>query len=362
MNFLSTRFLKSYRRQPILVRRKAEFSLLVTGLVAGLFLTNVVFRLLTGVLGPTWYGVALVMITLVGLGLWWLHRGQLEAHVNLLAFLCTAQCVAFFDDEVSRQFFVLSLFSMVTFAILALKPYQKGIAFLVFPLLVAAKGGWEFWLAAHGKLSRSTVNETIFTLVVFAASIPLVSVLMTIMGREIHHAELLLGVNKHLRTEVGTDRLTGTWNRRAFDRLVRRETGEALRTSRPLSLAVLDLDRFKAVNDHWGHQAGDQALIRAVSVLGGVLRQGDSLIRWGGDEFVLLLPGSGPEEAALLGDKLREAVGMDPDLRAWNLGVSLGIAVWRPGEDVADLLARADSLLYQAKQGGRNRVCSDPDR
>jgi diguanylate cyclase (GGDEF)-like protein len=190
---------------------------------------------------------------------------------------------------------------------------------------------------------------------VFAAAIPLVNLLINIVGREVRHSDTLVCVNQSLKREAGTDRLTGVWNRRALDRLFRRETGEARRTGRPLSVVLLDLDHFKAVNDQWGHQAGDQALVETVRTVASVLRQGDSLVRWGGDEFLVLCPGVGNPEAAALGDKIVQAVANNPQLALWNLGISAGIAVWSGTETIESLLARADSLLYLAKREGTTR-------
>jgi len=330
-------------------------------LLAMLFVSQLVLRWVLGVASTVQMLHCVALVALFVPGLWFLVRGHLETHINLLALVCVSQCLVFFPAEVSRHFFVLCLFSMVWFAILAMKPYQKAIAFVVFPLLVAVKGGYEFWLGSRQQLTRSTWEETIFTLLVFAASMPMVNVLMGIMGREIRHTEVLLDANKHWKTEAGTDRLTGVWNRRTFEQLARRETGEAQRTERPLALAILDIDHFKEVNDHFGHQAGDQALVGLVRALSPVLRQGDSLIRWGGDEFVLLLPGAGPQEAPGLAEKLRLAILCDDQLRQWNLGISVGIAIWRPQEPMPQLLARADRLLYRAKEQGRNQICAEDE-
>lgn len=358
-NLSLRRWLAPYRSQPALIQRKAEVAILVTGLMAALFLLNLAAHLV--LFGPSWGTLfrAVLMLGALAGGLILGAQGRLEPQVNLLAVLCLIQCLVFFPQEVSRQFFALCLFSMVAFAVLAIRPYQKVIAFLVFPVLVACKGAFEFWQAGQGQLSRDTLAETLFTLTVFGAAIPLVNTVMAIVGREIHHAEVLLDVNKHLNTMAATDRLTGVWNRRAFGHLIRRETGQALRTGRPLSVAMVDLDRFKQVNDRYGHQVGDEALLEVVKVLTESLRQEDSLIRWGGDEFVVLFPGSGPGEAPGLGEKLRKTVRQDPKLEAWNLGISVGVAVWRPGETVEALLSRADELLYQAKNRGRNQVCSE---
>lgn len=356
----SSRLLGAYRRSPTLVRKKAEFALLVSGLLAVLGTASVVAQVILGTeTGPavaTLAGFALLW----GLGLAALVRGRLEAHVNVLAFLCFCQCVLLLPAEVSRRFFTFTLFSMVVFAIVADRPYQNVFAFVAFPGLVVVKGLWEFYQASQSVLQRETRLETVLTLLVFLASIPLIRFLTTLVDREIHLRETLVGINQTLKKEAGTDRLTGTWNRRHFEPLLRRETSEAQRTGRPLALGFLDLDRFKQINDRWGHQAGDEVLAATVGAVAQVLRKGDSIVRWGGDEFVILCPGVGPEGAKALGEKLLEAVRNTALLRDRGLKVSLGMAVWKPGESPAALLERADKLLYQAKQEGRDRACLDP--
>jgi diguanylate cyclase (GGDEF)-like protein len=349
--------LGAYRSFPALVRRKAEIAALVSLLLAGLFLANLAIGL--AVAGPSWaLGIrTLVVVTALGAGVLFLVRGRLEVHVNILLVLSLGECLALFFEPLTRSFFSFSLFSMIAFAILAVRTYQRLLPGLVFPGLVLAKGLVELAKVSAGDSQAGLLQQTIFTLLVFAAAIPLVQFLMVLVGREIRHKEVLLGANQALQKEVVTDQLTGTWNRRHFDQLVRKVTGDAQRTGKPLALGILDLDRFKQVNDQWGHGAGDEALALVVKDILGVLRQGDTLVRWGGDEFVVLCPGVGHGDTFALGDKILGAVRADPKLAGWNLGVSIGVAVWRPGEPLVDVLARADRLLYQAKESGRNRVC-----
>jgi diguanylate cyclase (GGDEF)-like protein len=349
--------LGAYRASPVLVRRKAELAALVSLLLAGLFLVNLVIRLLF--LGPSWsLGLrSLVLLPALGAGTVLLVRGRLEAHVNILTVLCVLQCGALFFDPRTQSFFSLCLFSMIAFAILAVRRYQRILAGVLFPGLVLTKGAVEFLRLSTGGSSADLLHQTIFILLVFAAAIPLVHVVMGLVGREIRRGEALLGANQALKLEAVTDQLTGTWNRRHFDQLARKVTGDAQRTGQPLALGILDLDRFKQVNDQWGHGVGDEALSLVVKTILGVLRQGDTLVRWGGDEFVVLCPGVGHGDTQALGDKILSAVRSHPKLAAWNLGVSIGVAVWKEGEPLVDLLARADRLLYQAKESGRDRVC-----
>jgi diguanylate cyclase (GGDEF)-like protein len=154
----------------------------------------------------------------------------------------------------------------------------------------------------------------------------------------------------HARLEqlARTDALTGLANRRTLEELFPREIATANRTGQPLTLAFIDLDRFKRFNDKHGHCAGD-ALLRAIAASWPTrLRDTDLLARWGGEEFCLLLPGCGATDAAVLFDTLRDMV---PERQTF----SAGIAEWRPGDTAATLVELADAALYTAKREGRAR-------
>lgn len=156
------------------------------------------------------------------------------------------------------------------------------------------------------------------------------------------------------------DPLTGLANRRAFEEALRREVARARRSGAPLSVAVLDVDRFKRVNDAHGHAAGDAVLAAVAARAAAALREGDLLARVGGEEFAALLPGAGPEAGAEVAERVRAAVAAAPvEAAGQRLAVtaSLGCAALSPDDaDGAALLARADARLYDAKRSGRDRV------
>ena len=156
------------------------------------------------------------------------------------------------------------------------------------------------------------------------------------------------------------DPLTGLGNRRHLDRRSAELLPVAQHEGWPLALAQIDIDHFKSVNDQHGHAVGDQALLAMSQLLGESLRSADVLVRHGGEEFVLLLPGLTPEGALEVCERLRQAV----EAFAWSelchpglaLTVSIGLAM-APPYALAALLQRADGALYRAKRGGRNQVC-----
>ena len=157
-----------------------------------------------------------------------------------------------------------------------------------------------------------------------------------------------------------TDGLTGLWNRRHLALRIEAELSRAVRFGEPFSVLYCDLDGFKPVNDTLGHQAGDTVLIETARRLTDATREVDIVARPGGDEFTLLLPRTGLAGALRLADKIRTAIGTRPfdlDGTAIEVSVSVGVAAYpEHGSSGKELLAAADSALYRAKAGGRDRV------
>ena len=163
---------------------------------------------------------------------------------------------------------------------------------------------------------------------------------------------------RELQRISSLDPLTGLLNRRAFMQSWRSERARALRQNTPLSLVIMDLDHFKQVNDRYGHQAGDDVLIHVAQVLQAHTRDSDIIARFGGEEFVMLLPDTdlrGAEEAA---EKVRIALSDSPvriaGTHTLHVSFSAGVAQWVPEEPFETLYKQADSALYQAKSAGRN--------
>lgn len=156
------------------------------------------------------------------------------------------------------------------------------------------------------------------------------------------------------------DVLTGVLNRRAILALLRTSIAHARRTKMPLSLLFLDLDHFKKVNDNYGHRAGDQCLRAVVNPIVSELRENDALGRYGGEEFLVVLPGVAANDAEAIAERIRTGVQQLPLLISGariDLTMSVGVATLSPGMlTPEDLIERADVALYRAKEGGRNRV------
>ncbi len=185
-----------------------------------------------------------------------------------------------------------------------------------------------------------------------------------ILKARMHNHLALKRKSDQLARLARTDGLTGVANRRHFDEGFAGEWARARRHGRALSLILVDVDHFKRFNDHYGHGEGDRCLKRVADALEGCIRRpGDLLARFGGEEFVALLPDTESGAALAIAERMREAVCAMAIAHAENTAcrhvtISVGVATHRPGPDCLpeQLLKAADDRLYRAKGGGRNQV------
>jgi diguanylate cyclase (GGDEF)-like protein len=201
-----------------------------------------------------------------------------------------------------------------------------------------------------------------------------ITLLVTIMvliyllgkGRWVHDDVLadnrirLQELTQDLGMKASTDPLTGLHNRLNFDQALAGEMARSERYGTPLSLILYDIDHFKRVNDTYGHLAGDKVLVQLSRFVPNLIRTSDFLARWGGEEFIILAPGSGGPMAFQAAEKLRDAVGQVVFEDVGAVTCSFGVAQWVPGETAAEFIARADEALYRAKANGRNQVVLAP--
>ncbi len=156
------------------------------------------------------------------------------------------------------------------------------------------------------------------------------------------------------------DTLTGLANRRVFEERIGPLMDASRRHNHPLTIACMDLDHFKQINDNLGHDQGDRVLLIVANTFQDMVRSSDLLVRMGGDEFLIVLPETDLAASLVLSERLCQAIA---DLEIFSapgkqLGVSIGLSQWQPGMSKDDWLRQTDELLYQAKDNGRCQVCS----
>ncbi len=161
---------------------------------------------------------------------------------------------------------------------------------------------------------------------------------------------------EELKSQALRDPLTEAFNRRHMQMAIEEEIQRSQRADEDLSLLLVDADHFKAINDRHGHEVGDQVLKQLVDVLSGGIRRTDTLARWGGEEFTILLPGASRDNAFRVGEQLRMRVSRTRFESARDVTVSVGLAEYKDGDTPDALIRRADQALYKAKNSGRNRV------
>lgn len=216
------------------------------------------------------------------------------------------------------------------------------IAVLVLPYDVAA--------------ARSGVSDDLFVL---AQALVAYGVLIAGLRffADLHvRASTLEGTAKRMRELAHTDALTGLGNRRQADLWLVREVQRAERYARPFSVLMLDIDHFKRLNDAHGHSAGDRVLADLASELVGMVRASDAVVRWGGEEFLVLAPETGLDDAVRVAELMRRQITKLPLGDGFRTTVSIGVAAHRAGDATETLVARADAALYMAKRSGRNMV------
>jgi diguanylate cyclase (GGDEF)-like protein len=247
---------------------------------------------------------------------------------------------------------------ILVFGMFTLRPretLQVG-AFAVFAVAATMLGLWHFEVA-HFDLRHDGINGLMACLIM-----PALSWLTRHFSqlRDTLHSEknAVTSALEQVETLATRDPLTGLYNRHHMTDLMAQHCKLSERHGAPLSIAIIDLDHFKRVNDTWGHAVGDEVLLGFARCCQEAMRQSDVVARWGGEEFLLLFPDASTEQALQGLARLRQTLNAQ-DLTTSRLGLrttfSAGVAEWTPGHTQQQTLSVIDAALYRAKQGGRDR-------
>jgi diguanylate cyclase (GGDEF)-like protein len=213
---------------------------------------------------------------------------------------------------------------------------------------------WHLFVIKQEDKTLESIQHTLYLNLLLCLVITLI--VLSVVHLTVNHYQ------RRLETMATTDNLTGLANRHALDILLEQQTREAARHGNSMSAIMLDIDHFKALNDRHGHLLGDDVLRSIATLLKENLRSADVACRWGGEEFLIILSGTGLTAATKVAKELCERIEKSrPEFNGQPIPVtaSAGVTTYRKGESCESLIARADALLYQAKAEGRNRVCSE---
>jgi diguanylate cyclase (GGDEF)-like protein len=215
--------------------------------------------------------------------------------------------------------------------------------------------GWS--LALFMPIQDIRVHRLFGIAATMMSSLLAIGFYIVLHGHEVY--ELRVGtLMAQLRDQAHTDPLTRLANRGWFQENFERERRKADRVGSSLALTMFDIDHFKAINDRHGHQAGDQVLLALAERMRGLMRDYDIISRWGGEEFIVLLPDTDLDGACRIAERLRAEIAAMGIPEVGQVTCSFGVAERRGGESMDSLINRADAALYQAKDAGRDRVVS----
>ncbi|MHC8412600.1 sensor domain-containing diguanylate cyclase [Pseudomonas sp. Hz4] len=211
---------------------------------------------------------------------------------------------------------------------------------------------WHLFVDKREDGALSEIRQSLYLNLLICLIVTLI--VLILLNREIKRYQ------GKIQAQAILDSLTELPNRRGFDLLAAQAMHEAQREPKPLAALLLDLDHFKALNDTYGHLAGDQVLIGFARDLESCLRHSDIVCRWGGEEFIVLLKDTDGETGLMIAEKIRQHVEQQRyayNDKALQLTVSIGVTTLQTDDTLHTLLSRADHAMYRAKQAGRNRTC-----
>lgn len=211
---------------------------------------------------------------------------------------------------------------------------------------------WYLFVEQNEDVALADIRQTLYVNFAISLAVTLVVIFLTYLS--------LRHYQSRIEEMASTDKLTGLLNRHAFAILIDKLMAGHRRQPRAITFLLADIDHFKAINDRFGHRAGDEVLAGVAGVLRSRLRATDFAVRWGGEEFLMVLPDCPPGEGREVAETLRQAIAdarlssIDPTLQ---VTASIGISAFDGEESPDQAINRADQALYSAKEGGRNRVC-----
>ncbi|MFT4114739.1 diguanylate cyclase [Silvibacterium sp.] len=283
-----------------------------------------------------------------------------------------------------RRRTIIMLMAILALSVLVFAQWEYPLAFVLLPPVLMltfrlriAGGAIAIFLIAITGSYFTVLGQGPFTLIHHGSLIHSIAFLQLFLGAllvTVYSVATALGERDRLQEEItqayrkadelaAIDHMTGTMNRRTFDRELQREWNRAVREQGSLSLLMIDIDHFKAYNDHYGHIAGDECLSLVASLLRGAVQRGTDLVaRYGGEEFAVLLPGTHDEGTVKIAERFHQAVQNAGILHAksplGHVSISIGVATLEPAPETqpSRLIRSADTALYQAKREGRNRV------
>ena len=212
-----------------------------------------------------------------------------------------------------------------------------------------------FLIINYFEVAAFNISMNIF-IQVFTIHLLLFTIITYYIGQNIEMKERLESLNKALTKEATTDILTGAMNRRYYSSIIKKRIQQFKRDHQVFSLVLLDVDDFKAINDDYGHDAGDKVLSSLGALVRSSLRESDIFVRFGGEEFIVYLHDCDEQKALVVMSKLHKAIAEAAFIEQRQVTISAGIATMHLDDDETSVLKRADRAMYEAKNSGKNKM------
>jgi len=274
-----------------------------------------------------------------------LKRGYLEASVNLLILSGFLRCMMIFNNTPEIQLYSMVFLILLTIGVVHIKHYQLFFSYCL-SLLVFVIRMMMSTSSLYGE--SSFYHHALYSLLLLIIYIIMIHFVVKVIEQEISESA-------KLALQAETDTLTGAGNRRKLHKTLAIFSEQ--RVTSGYSLLLLDLDHFKKINDEYGHDRGDLVLQELVRVVKREIRDEDSLYRWGGEEFLILIPSTVVTDLLNAAERIRKSVETHEFPGKLSVTVSIGAVAGKPDEELHTLIRMADEALYRAKESGRNRVC-----
>lgn len=336
----------SYITEDYFIQRKAEYMmylmhyliLAVSVIICleAVFVEASTYTLLSGAAGFTLFGSILIL----------LRHKQLNLAINIMIVSGFVRLFMIYFYPTPYQFYVMSLVNILIVAVVHTSKTQVRVKTIGILLMMIAKIPISNALVEMGSLHWRAVTQSAYATIFLLIFIQMTNFLVNIINDEISKTELL-------QKSAFTDHLTGLRNRRHFWE-IHSKTDSLIGT---YSIILFDVDHFKRVNDTMGHAIGDNVLIALADIVKKIINDSGYVFRWGGEEFLVLLPHSDKVFAKEISEELRCAVEKATMLDNIKVTISIGIEDNRDTCNIETVIARADQAMYKAKETGRNKIC-----
>jgi len=336
----------SYQDEDYFIRRKAEYmvslmhylilAVSIITVLEFLFVEFSLYALISGIVALLFFGIILLL----------LKKKHLNSAINLLIVSGFMRLLMIYFYPTPYQFYVMSLVNILIIAVIHTNKKQIQVKIVGILILMIAKTPVMYYLVNNGELHWRAVTESMYATILFIIFIQMTNFLINIINDEINKTVLL-------QESAYTDHLSGLKNRRYFWEI----QSESETLNGIYSIILLDVDHFKRINDMMGHNTGDHVLNALADILKKQIGEKGFVFRWGGEEFLILLPHSEKGYGMKLSEKIRRSIEKTTMLDNINVTVSIGVEDSQDVESIEDVIARADQAMYKAKKTGRNKVC-----